>query len=176
MGGAAGARAWHHAPPEDGVSGSQWLAQALHDVGMLLYAGPMVAFAVLIGRSTRLPALQPWDVVRTFRAWGAGLGLAMGAWVTGLLARHWLQRGAFTWALDTPADQLLLASHVVFFVAWVWNVRVEVWSLEPLRQLDRGGAVSDPAAYSTAARKLARDLALQAALVLAYAALDARPS
>lgn len=158
------------------MSAFQWLAQALHDAGMLLYAGPMVAFAVLIGRSAHLPALQPWDVVRTFRAWGAGLGLAMGAWVTGLLARHWLQRGAFTWAWDSPEEQLLLASHLVFLAAWIWNVRVEVWSLEPLRQLDRGGAVADPVAYGAATRALARDLAIQATLVLTYAALNARPA
>lgn len=155
------------------MSGFGWLAQALHDLGMLLYAGPMVAFTVLISWVGRLPHLQPWDVVRTFRAWGAGLGLAMGAWVTGLLARHWLERGAFTWGLQTPEDRILLAGHLVFLLAWIWNVRVEVWSLEPLRQLDRQGRIDDPQAYHLATRSLARDMLLQSALLLAYTLLQA---
>lgn len=167
-------------PPERGIirgpggplTGSTIFAQALHDLGMLLYAGPMVAFTVLVGLSGRLPHLRRWDVVRTYRAWGAGLGLAMGAWVLGLALRHYLARGAFTWAADTPQARLYLASQLVFLAAWIWNVRVEVWSLEPLRRLDRAGQVDDPAAYATATATLARDMALQSALVLTYAVLD----
>lgn len=148
------------------------LAHALHDLGMLLYGGPMVAFAILVALSPRLSHLATWDVVRTYRAYGAGLGLSMGAWVAGLVTRHYLQQGAFTWSLETGQQQLLLASHLVFFALWVWNVRVEIWSLEPLRKLDRGGAVAAPGDYDAAARALARDMSLQAALVLAYVVLE----
>lgn len=148
------------------------LAHALHDLGMLLYGGPFVAFTVLVALSGRLPHLARWDVVRTYRAWGAGLGLSMGAWVLGLLARHYLLTGAFRWGWADAGQQLILASHLVFALLWAWNVRVEVWSLEPLRKLDRNGQVHDPAAYAAATARLSRDMALQSALVLAYVVLE----
>ena len=99
------------------------------------------------------------------------LGLSMGAWVLGLLLGHYLDAGAFRWGWATPHERWTLAAHTVFLLLWVWNIRVEIWSLEPLRRLDRSGQVRDPAAYVAATRLLARDMGLQAALVLAYVVL-----
>lgn len=147
------------------------MATALHDLGMVLYAGPMLAFAVLIGLSGRLPRMQRWDVVRTYRAWGAGFGLALGAWVLGLLSGHWAQHGAFRWPTGSLGEQLVLARFLVFFALWAHNVRVEVWTLEPLRRLDSDAGVQDPVAYAAATDRLARALALQGALLLAYVVL-----
>jgi len=147
------------------------VARLLHDLGLLLYGGPMVAFAVLIALSGRLPGTARWEIVRAYRAWGPGLGLSMGAWVLGLLLGHYLDAGAFRWGWATPHERWTLAAHTVFLLLWVWNIRVEIWSLEPLRRLDRSGQVRDPAAYVAATRLLARDMGLQAALVLAYVVL-----
>jgi len=155
------------------VYGLITLAQILHDLGMMLYAGPFVAFTVLVALSQRLPALKPWDVVRTFRAWGAGLGLAMGAWVLGLLARHYLVTGGFSWGWINLWQGFTLAAHLVFLALWIWNVRVEVWSLEPLRRLDDKGEIADPAAYTAATRRLVRDMGLQSVLLVAYIVLEA---
>lgn len=149
------------------------LAQILHDLGMMLYAGPFVAFTVLVSLSGRLPHLKAWDVARTFRAWGAGLGLGMGAWVLGLLSRHYMINGAFTWGWTNLWQGFTLASHLVFLALWIWNVRVEVWSLEPLRRLDEKGEISDPVAYAAATRRLARDMVLQSILLVAYIVLEA---
>jgi len=155
------------------VYGLTTLAQILHDLGMMLYAGPFVAFTVLIALGRHLPHMQPWDVVRTYRAWGAGLGLAMGAWVLGLLARHYLVSGGFTWGWLNLWQGFTLASHLVFLALWIWNVRVEVWSLEPLRRLDEKGQIADPVAYAAATGRLVRDMAFQSALLIAYIVLEA---
>lgn len=146
-------------------------AAVLHDLGMLLYGGPMVAFTVLVALSTRLPALRPWEIVRAYRAWGAGFGLSMGTWVLGLLTSHYLATGAFRWSTDDPAGRWTLAAHLVFLALWFWNIRVEIWSLEPLRKLDQGRVIADEQAYSAATRRLSLDMGLQSLLVLAYVVL-----
>lgn len=144
------------------------LAAALHDLGMVLYVGPMVAFTVLIAMHRRLRPMQPWDVVRTYRAWGAGLGLSMGAWVLGLLLGYYIDQGAFVWRFDSPTARWTTARFLVFLALWAWNLRVEVWSLEPLRRLDQDGVVADPGSYAAATARLVRDMALQSVLCLGY--------
>ncbi|MEC7947740.1 MAG: hypothetical protein VX265_09250, partial [Myxococcota bacterium] len=118
-----------------------WLALTLRDLGFLLYGGPLIAFAVVISLSSRIPGLSPWAAVRTFRAWGPGLGLSLGAAVAGGLAAHWLAHGSFTWAWDTPRAQVELAAWLAFFAVWVSNIRLEVWTLHSLRALDADGEV-----------------------------------
>lgn len=148
------------------------LAHALHDLGMLLYAGPFVAFTVLVSLSGKLPKLARHDVVRVYRAWGAGLGLSMGAWVLGLLSTHFLTHGAFAWPVDTAAQQLTAARFVVFLVLWAFNIRLEIWTLEPLRKLDGDGEI--PAApFAAATRRLGGEMAIQSGLLLAYVVLHA---
>lgn len=149
-----------------------FLARALHDLGMLLYAGPMVAFTVLILLSTRLPRLSPREIVRTYRAWGAGFGLAMGAWVLGLLSGHYLEQGAFRWGTTTTAEQLVLARHLVFLALWILNLRLEVWALEPLRKLDGEPGIAQDAAYLAGTRRLSRELVVQSLLLIAYVLLE----
>lgn len=147
------------------------LARAAHDLGMLLYAGPMLAFTILIGLSTRAPRLRQAEIVRTYRAWGAGFGLGMGAWVLGLVVSHYIDMGGFRWPLDTVDGQLVAARHLVFLVLWAFNVRLEVWTLEPLRRLDGEGGIKDASAYAAAARRLNREQVLQSTLLAAYVVL-----
>ena len=102
------------------------VARLVHDLGMLLYGGPVVAFAMLVALSGRLAGIERWEIVRTDRAWGAGLGLSMGAWVLGLLSVQYLQTGAFRWGWATPHERWTLAADLVFLALWIWNVRVEI--------------------------------------------------
>lgn len=143
-----------------------WLALMLRDVGFLLYGGPLVAFAVVVSLSSRVPGLTPWSAVRTFRAWGPGLGLSLGAAVAGGLVAHWLAHGAFTWTWDTPRAQVELAGWLAFFALWASNIKLEVWTLHPLRALDGPEGVSDQPAYLAATRRLSRHLVGHAALIL----------
>lgn len=146
-------------------------ADLLRDLGFLLYGGPMVAFTVLVLLADALPSMRPWDIVRAFRAWGPGFGLALGTCVFGALAGHWLRRGGFVWGWQTAAEKLELAAWLVFFALWVSNVKLEIWTLEPLRKLDPPAGVSDPDAYVRALGPLRRHMVAHAAMVLAVVVL-----
>lgn len=146
------------------------LASALQDLGFLLYGGPMVAFTVLVAVAYRLPNLRPWDVVRVYRAWGAGFGLSLGATVLGGLVRYYLEHGSFTWPTDTPEQQATLATFLCFLAMWASNVKLEIWTLEPLRKLDKGGD-PDAEAWRAPHARLARHMVVHSALVLGAAVL-----
>ncbi len=142
------------------------LATILRDLGFLLYGGPLVAFAILVPLAGRLTRGEPWHVVRTWQAWGPGLGLSLGACVFGALWRHWLRHGAFSWGWASGPERLELAAWLAFFALWVSNIKLEIWTLEPLRKLDRDLEVKDPAAYRAALPAVRRHLAVHAALVV----------
>jgi hypothetical protein len=142
-------------------------AALLRDVGFLLYGGPIVAFAMIMMFVPRLAPLTPWAAVRTYRAWGPGLGLSLGATVLGALLHRWFTTGGFTWGWATAAEQLDLAGWLCFLVMWASNVKLEVWTLEPLRKLDQDGVITDESAFAAGTRGLSRHLALQAVLALA---------
>jgi hypothetical protein len=144
------------------------LALLVRDLGFLLYGGPMVAFAVLVVLRDRLPGAASHEVIRTYRSWGPGLGLSLGACVFGALAAHWLTYGAFDWTLDRPLEA---AAWLMFLLMWMSNIQLEVWTLEPLRKLDRDRGLADPAQYADKSPRLARHMGVQAALVLFVAVL-----
>lgn len=143
-----------------------WLALTLRDLGFLLYGGPLVAFAIVVALSSRIPGLTPWAAVRTYRAWGPGLGLSLGATVLGALAARWLARGEFSWAWGTTLEQLDLAAWLAFLFLWASNIKLEIWTLQPLRSLDPEGGVTDEPAYRAAAGRLARHMLLHAGLIV----------
>ena len=147
------------------------LAHLLQNLGFLLYGGPMVAFAILVAASGRIPHMQPWDIVRTYRSWGAGFGLSLGACVLGGLIRYYLMHHAFTWDMDTPEHTGVLLTFTTFLLIWISNIKLEIWTLEPLRKLDQNGLVSDTDAYRAATARLSRHMALHALLVLVVAGL-----
>lgn len=147
------------------------LALLLQNLGFLLYGGPMVAFAILVAAAYRIPNVQPWDVVRIYRSWGAGFGLSMGACVLGGLVKYWLDHGSFSWPWETREQQLVLATFLTFFALWASNIKLEIWTLEPLRKLDREGQEIDPEAWRGPHLKLARHMLRQAVLVLVVAGL-----
>ena len=144
------------------------VAQILHNLGFLLYGGPLVAFTILITAADVIPHVKRWDLVRTYRAWGPGLGLSLGATIFGRLAAHYIENGAFSWGWSSPDERQLTAAWLTFFVMWVSNLKLEVWTLEPLRKLD-SGVVSDEAAYTAATHRLVRHMWVHALLILAVA-------
>jgi hypothetical protein len=149
-------------------------AQLLQDLGFLLYAGPMLAFTVLVWHSLRAAGLPTLAAVRTFRAWGPGLGISLGACILGAVLGHWVDHGAFTLALSSPAEQLQAAVYGVFVLAWISNIQLEIWTLEPLRKLDPGTAEDpgDAASYGSAARRLSTHMGVHSLILLTVAVLE----
>jgi len=145
------------------------LATILQDLGFLLYGGPMVAWAVLMRAQGRLHQVDLPSIIRVFRSWGPGFGLALGAAVLGALLSRFLNTGSFTWSCDTPEACRDTVVWGLFLVMWASNIKLEIWSLEPLRKLDKDGTISDLDQYNAAAAKFSNHLSLHAALVIAVA-------
>lgn len=141
------------------------LSLLLRDLGFVTYGGSLFAFTALIAlaRLGTIPYVRLEDAVRVYRAWGPGLGLSMGAMVLGGLVHHYLTSGSFSWPLhaaSTPA-------WAVFFCAWVSNLRLEVWTLEPVRKLDGEQGITDQTAFDAAVQWLVTHMGLQTVLVFA---------
>ncbi len=152
------------------------LAAILHQAGLLLYAGPLLCFALLLPLAGRMGSLEPWQLDRAWRAWGPGSGLALGALVLGGLLRFWLVSGGFDWGMGSAFDRVFLAKHLIFLVLWVDYTYTEVWVAEPLRKLDPGPEPpSDPAAYSQARARLIRHLWVASTCVIAILVLSNLP-
>ena len=148
-------------------------ALVLRDLCFLLYGGPLVAFTavVLAARLGAVPYLSLQQAVRAYRAWGPGLGVSLGLTILFLLSAHWLQQGAFTWPGDTPHPQLTLAAWLTFFVLWVSNLWLEVWTLEPLRKLDAPDKPFDATAFARASGPLLTHMGIHSGLILAVVIL-----
>ncbi len=152
------------------------LAAILHQAGILLYAGPLLAFALLLPLAGRLEGLEPWQLDRAWRAWGPGSGLAMGALILGGFLRFYLLQGGFTWGAETAFQKVFLAKHLIFVVLWVEYTYTEIWVAEPLRKLDPGPeAPADMPAYQRARMRLLRHLWVSATCVVAIAILSNLP-
>ncbi len=152
------------------------LAAILHQAGLLLYAGPLLAFALLLPLSSRIRSLEPWHLDRAWRAWGPGSGLALGMLILGGLLRYFLARGGFVWGVEQAFDRIFLAKHLIFLVLWVNYTYTEIWVAEPLRRLDPGlDAPAELGAYTQARGRLIRHLWVNAACVVAILVLSSLP-
>jgi hypothetical protein len=152
------------------------LAAILHQAGLLLYAGPLLAFALLLPLGHRGGKLEPWQLDRVWRAWGPGSGLALGALILGGLLRYHQLRGGFVWDPELAFDRVFLAKHFVFLVLWVEYTYTEVWVAERLRRLDPGPeAPEDLSAYRAARTRLMRHLWFSACCVIAILVISNLP-
>ena len=147
----------------------EFVATMLRDFGFALYAGPMVMWAILMCTSGRLHDLSPVTIGRIFRSWGPGFGLSMGALVSGALVLRWMETNTFAWTVDTPIGALDSFAWSTLFLLWVSNIKLEIWTLDPIRKLDDGHQISDEEAYRSASSKLTRHLAIHALLLAALA-------
>jgi hypothetical protein len=138
------------------------LARLLEVCGAVAYGGPLLAFAFLLPFANRIRNVEPWHVDRVYRAWGPGFGLGVTALFFGGVLAFWLERGGFRWDLSVAPDVLLLVSQVLFLALQVSYTVLEVWTNEPLRQLDGNDGVTQVDAYLAARRRVARHVALNA--------------
>jgi len=144
------------------------LALLVRDLGFVVYGGGICVFALMALLSERFGGLPTAHVLRTFRGVGPGLGLALGATVFGALTAHLGATGSFSWSLDSATGGMPgLLAWVSFLGLWASNIKLEVWTLEPLRKLDPEGAgvAGDAAALDQATRTVVRHLSVQAGLV-----------
>lgn len=141
------------------------LALFVRELGFVVYGGSLLAMTAIIiaAGAGHVPYLSKENAVRAYRAWGPGLGLSMGAMVLGGLLHHFLVNGAFSWPLDAPTTP----AWIVFFVLWVSNLRLEVWTLDPIRKLDGANGVEDNEAFDGAVKTLIGHMVVQTVLVFA---------
>lgn len=143
----------------------------LHFAGVTVYGGSLFAFAVLLLARHHLAPLDTVAIVRAWRAWGAGLGLSMGALILAGLGLHYLDRGAFIWPTASAQDRLFAAKCLFFLVLWASSFYLEIWTLDPARKLDGPEGVRDLVAYEACAGKVAAQAGANALLFLLIAAL-----
>ena len=154
------------------------IADVLAAVAGMIHGGGLVAFALLLNFRRAIPHVRDEDLVRVYRAFGAGFGLSLGVlvfsslWRWGTQATSLAPEGGhgFLDTFVTSMDGLTTARVATFFALWVSYVALEVWTLEPCRLLDRG-EVSDRPAYTAATNRVARHLALNAALFVTVVVL-----
>jgi hypothetical protein len=147
------------------------LATILRDLGFLFYGGPMVALAILIRVQGSIHQIPSSSLTRVFRAWGPGFGIALGSTVLGALLLRFIETGTFHWSVSSPFAVLDTLTWVLFLIMWISNIKLEIWTLEPLRQLDQEGRIGDKAAYEAAFLKLGRHLSVHGILVISVALL-----
>jgi hypothetical protein len=143
----------------------------LNELAALIHGGSLLAFALLLNGRRAIPHVRTVDVVRVYRAFGAGIGLSLGAFVPTDLYRHvhalnpeLSLPSSLALRFDAPDSTLLSVRMLLLFALWVSYISLEVWSIEPTRKLDQNGIVLNEVAYEAAAGRVARHLALNAAL------------
>lgn len=137
--------------------------EALALVGETVYAGSVIAFALLLFFRSKVGPSE--RVVRVFRAWGPGQGLAMGALILGNAGLFYLSQGAFEWAFRTPVDFAVAIQQGVFLLLWASSFHLEIWTLDPCRQLDGPEGVTDRGAYEKAVRRVTLQIGLNVVLL-----------
>lgn len=153
---------------------------ALNTLAGTIHGGALLAFALLVGFRARIPHVRTQDVVRVYRAFGAGIGLSLGVFVPTDIYRHVVALNpgvALPHALglhwDTAAHSYLSARMLALLVLWISYVHLEVWTLDPCRTLDKDGVVTDAAAYEAAASRVSTQLWINALLFASVLVLGA---
>lgn len=149
-----------------------WLFEALHWLGTTVYCGSVLSFALVLSLAPRLERVNEVAVMDVYRAWGAILGLSMGALIFGGLGAWFLQHGqTFTWPAASERDQLSIAKHGVFLLLWTSSFHLEIWTLDPIRKLQASGAISDRAAWDETYGRVVGQLTVNTVLILIVAGL-----
>ena len=121
----------------------------LQSLGWLLYAGPMIAFAILV-------RVQP-SSIDSFQKWGVGFGLSLALWVYTCIAIQYVNHATFY--PDLQSNPWIPAAVVM----WVSNIKLEIWTLDPIRKKNDISLES----LNAAQQKLKNHLAVHALFVLA---------
>ena len=147
-------------------------ASIMQFVGFLAYSLPVVwcATMLLLLRAQQTPV----HTIRRFQKMGPALGIALGACIFGGMLGVWLDHGAFELRFTSESDRLEAAIAVTFFLVWVSNIKLEIWTLDPIRKLDQS-ANDDPFAnpkYHRAATSFTRHVYLHALGVISVLLLS----
>ena len=149
------------------------LVQILQYAGFALYALPILWSVLALMRASA--ASESLKTLRHFRRLGPLLGLSLGACILGTLAGIWLDHGVFELRWSTEAARVESAMYITFFAVWVSNIKLEVWTLEPLRKLDPE-ATQTPVfddRYGHAVRSIQRHMTLHAVGLISVIVLRA---
>ena len=106
--------------------------QILQWIGGTAYIGSLWGLTLLawLGILTEKPSLR--TVSDAFQALGVGMGLSLGALIFSSLILHFLQHGSF--GMSEGVSQWQQAQFALFFIFWISHIRLEIWTLEPLRK------------------------------------------
>lgn len=92
----------------------------LQSLGWVLYAGPMIAFAILIH-------IQP-TCTEHFQRWGVGFGVSLTIWIYSSIAIQYVHTGSLY--PDISSNPWIIAA----FIMWISNIKLEIWTLDPIRK------------------------------------------
>ena len=141
------------------------IASSLHWLGVTVYSGSVIAFALLLQVARRSEKVDFDGALKVFRAWGVGFGLSLGLLIfTGLFLR-WAEMGGFTWSMESPEEAAFLYKTVLFVVLWVSNFHLEIWTLEGVRRAQGKGASAEE--LDGPGGRVANQLSFNALLVVA---------
>lgn len=143
------------------------LAQALESAGFALYAAPILAMTAWLSLSIDQP-LGPG--LKRFLTLGPFLGIVLGACILGALGGIWLEHGEFVWTFGTDQGRITAIQQTVFFLVWVSNIKLEIWTLDGARAALKGPG--GPEALRAAAVTLRRHLWIHSLGLLGLIALS----
>lgn len=154
-------------------------------IGASVHGGGLLVWAILLNFRGNLRWVPTEMLIRVYRGWGPVSGVALGIWILGALWRYPLIAhpglgfpDCYKLGWGTLVENLTTIRAVAFGLMWVNYTRLEVWILEPCRQLDKDGEIVDRPKYEETVKRVSRQLALNALLFLLVAvlgALGARP-
>lgn len=152
------------------------IGSVLVQLGAVVHGGALFAFALLFRYRRHIGGIEEAHLVRVYRAWGAGNGLSLAAWVYGSILRFpgSVNPGkSMPWSyLPNFGDAPLASAAALLLLAlWVSYISLEIWTLDPCRLLDKDGVVAEPEPYAAAVRRVSAHLGVNALLVLAIAIL-----
>ena len=128
----------------------------LQSLGWLLYAGPMIAFAILVRVHT--------PSVESFQKWGVGFGLSLTLWIYTSIAIQYFNNATFY--PDLSSNPWIIAGITM----WISNIVLEIWTLDPIRK--KNEISSD--ALQKSQQRLKNHLAIHAFFVLLVHILHAQ--
>jgi hypothetical protein len=106
----------------------------LQHAGFILYALPILWCTIVLVRS---PGVENTvGPLRLYRRLGPLLGISLGMCIVGAIAGFWLDHSTFDLDWSTAPGRRELATIATFFIVWVSNIKLEIWTLEPVRKLD----------------------------------------
>ena len=117
----------------------------LQTLGWTLYAGPMIAFSIMLYTNK--------ESYKSFSHFGVGFGLSLTLWIYSTIAIQYLSKGHF---FPELGENLWIP---VAIAMWISNIKLEIWTLDPIRKS------KDPIVSSIHLQSLRSHLTIHAALI-----------